>query len=206
VIDVDTAQQSEPNENAYGVMCRVQGTVGQKQAIDPALAAILTDSTAEPTVEAAQASAEALATAEGTAEATQASAATTEATTETALTQPLLTATPPPTLAPVPDGNGYLFLIQGGGQFAIMRATGRNLKPLIDWTASDAIKQGVAENHLRAVCDGTYLAFYINDTFVGDATDDTYNSGQVGLAASSANRAGTRITYDNLTIANALAK
>src|SRR3954453_22435201 len=50
VIDVDTAQQSEPNENAYGVMCRVQGTVGQKLSIDPALAAVLQDSTAEPTV------------------------------------------------------------------------------------------------------------------------------------------------------------
>jgi len=199
VIDVDTAQQSEPNENAYGVMCRVQGTVGQKQAIDPALAAILTDSTAEPTVEA-------LATAEATAESTAQASATAEATTETALTLPLLTATPPPTLAPVPDGNGYLFLIQGGGLFSIMRATGRNLKPLVDWTASDAIKQGVANNHLRAICDGTYLAFYINDTFVGDATDDSYNSGQVGLAASSANRAGTRISFDNLSIANVVAK
>ena len=63
VIDVDTAQLSEPNENAYGVMCRVQGAVGQQQPIDPTLAAVLQDSTAEATVEAAS-------TAEATAEAT----------------------------------------------------------------------------------------------------------------------------------------
>jgi hypothetical protein len=185
-------------------MCRVQGTVGQKQPTDPALAAVLQDSTAEPTVEAGStAEATAQSTNEATAQATvEASAATAEATLEL----PGLTATPSPTAAPSPEGNGYLFLIQGGGQFAIMRATGRNLKPLVDWTASDVIKQGAASNHLRAICDGTYLAFYINETFVGDATDDTYNSGQVGLAASSANRAGTRITFDNLTVASPVAK
>ena len=195
VIEVDTSQQSETNENAYGVMCRVQGTVGQQQPVDPALAAVLQDSTAEPTIEAT-----AQATGEATAEATA------QATPEAALALPLLTPTASPTSAPVSSGNGYLFLIQGGGQFAIMRATGRNLTPLVNWTSSDAIKQGVASNHLRAICSGTYLAFYVNDTFMGDATDATYNSGQVGLAASSANRAGTRISFDNLTIANAAAK
>ena len=176
-------------------MCRVQGAVGQQQPVDPALAAVLQDSTAEPTVEAAS-----------TADATAEAGATAEATTESVLALPELTPTLPPTLAPAPEGNGYLFLIQGGGTFAIMRSSGRNLKPLVDWTASDAIKQGASSNHLRAICDGTYLAFYINDTFVGDATDDAYNSGQVGLAASSANRAGTRIIFDNLSVASAVAK
>ena len=200
VIDVDTSQQSETNDNAYGLMCRVQGTVGQKLPVDASLSAILQDSTAEAPAPTAEATAGTTATAEATAQATA------EATTEGALVLPQLTAVPSATAAPVPDGNGYLFLIQGGGQFAIFRATSRNLKPLVNWTATDAIKQGPSTNHLRAICDGTYLAFYINDTFVGDATDDTYNSGQVGLAASSADRAGTRINFDNLTVANAVAK
>ena len=59
---------------------------------------------------------------------------------------------------------------------------------------------------MRAVCAGNYLALYVNDQFVGDATDDTYTSGQVGLAASAANRLGTRIDFDNLTISAAVQK
>lgn len=204
VIDVDTEQQSEPNENAYGIMCRVQGDVGQPQPVDPTLAAILQDTTAEPTAEVTTAAATAEATTAATAEAT--AAATAEATAPLALATPLLTATPRPIATAVSSGDGYLFLVQGGGMFAIMRARGRNLTPLVDWTSSDAIKQGPARNHLRAICAGTYLAFYANDQFLGDASDDTYAAGQVGLAASSANRAGTRITFDNLTISAAVAK
>jgi hypothetical protein len=194
VIDVDTEQMAEPNENAYGVMCRVRGTVGQKQPVDPALAAIMSDSTPEPTSE-ATAAATAAATAEATAAAT--SEATAEPTNELA---PLLTSTPEPTRVDTSNGDGYLFLLQGGGSFAIMRARGRNLTPLVNWTQSDAIKQGPSRNHIQAICAGSYLAMYVNDQFLGDATDDSYTEGQVGLAASSANRLGTRIDFDNLTI------
>ncbi len=206
VIDVDTEQQSEPNENAYGIMCRVQGTVGQPQPVDPTLAAVMQDTTAEPTEAAAEATTSATAEAATEATASAAADATTEATAPVALAMPRLTATPQPTVTAISSGDGYLFLIQGSGTFAIMRARGRNLTPLVDWTSSDAIRQGPASNHLRAVCDGSYLAFYVNDQFLGDASDDTYSSGQVGLGASSASRAGTRIAFDNLTIAEAVAK
>lgn len=213
VIDVDVEQQSEALENAYGVMCRVSGSVGQRVTVDPTLAAIMQDSTPEATAETT-----AEATSEATAEATDESAPTEEA--EFALDIPLtaeataettpestgaaaLTATPMPTLAAISQGDGYAFLIQGSGSYAIMRARSRQLTPLINWTASDAIQQGPARNHIRAVCVGNYLALYINDRFVASATDDTYTSGQVGLAASAANRLGTRIAFDNLAIAAA---
>jgi hypothetical protein len=86
-----------------------------------------------------------------------------------------------------------------------MRASGRHLTPLVDWTPSDAINRGVARNHIRAVCVGDYLAMYVNNQFMGDATDDTFARGQVGLAASAANRLGTRISFDNLTVSSAAA-
>ena len=76
--------------------------------------------------------------------------------------------------------------------------------PLVDWTASDAIEVGPGRNHIRAICAGDYLAMYINDQFVGDATDDTYSSGQVGLAASAANVLGVRVEFDNLIVSEAL--
>jgi hypothetical protein len=158
------------------------------------------DATAESTTEAVEPTTEA--TADATAEAT--TEATVEATSEASA--PLLTATPQPTPMAISTGNGYLFLIQGGGSFSILRARGRNLTPLVEWTHSDVINQGAAPNHIRAVCVGNYLAMYVNDVFVGDATDDTYTSGQIGLGASSASRAGTRIDFDNLTISAAVPK
>ena len=271
VIDVDTFQESEANGNAYGVMCRVQGNVGQAVEVDPTLAAIM-ESTSEPSAEVlptgeatseataestmavteaatseatsesvveataesttkstdeATANATAEATSESTREATAVAESTTEATTEAVepvagatteatteatseatseASEPLLTATPQPTPMAISTGNGYLFLIQGGGSFSILRARGRNLTPLVEWTNSSAINQGPAPNHIRAVCVGNYLAMYVNDVFLGDATDDTYTSGQVGLGASSASRAGTRIDFDNLTISAAVPK
>ena len=188
IVEADVQQMTEPNQNAFGLMCRVRGTVGQPAAANPELAAILADPTAEATVEATLE-----ATAEVTAEAT--AVATAEATIE------------PEVLPADPrnEGDGYLFLIQGGGQFSIMRARGRNLTPLVNWTASDAIKQGMQTNTLRAVCVGNYLAFYVNGTFVGEATDDTYRDGQVGLAASAADRLGTIIQFDNLTVSQPVA-
>ncbi len=111
-----------------------------------------------------------------------------------------LTATPQPTRADIRAGDGYLFLLQGNGTFAIMRSRDRDLTPLVDWKASDAIHQGPGENHIRAICAGDYLALYVNDQFLGDATDSTYARGQVGMAASAATRLGTQIAFDNLTI------
>lgn len=180
VIDVDVEQISERNENAFGVMCRTRGTVGQPVAVDPTLAAIMSDATPEATAEAAG---------DATAEATTDAAA--EATGEGASTAP----------SAALEGDGYLFLIQGNGQFAIMRSRGRNLTPLVNWQQSNKINQGAARNSIRAVCVGTYLAMYINGEFVADATDDTYREGQVGLAASAATRLGTVIEFDNLSVA-----
>ncbi len=202
IIDVVTEQRSEPLENAYGVMCRVDGEIGQRSLVDPTLSAIMADATPEATAEATERSAAATleATNEATAEATEAAAAATEAATEPAAPTALLTPTPFPTEPAYSQGDGYVFLIQGSGSFAIMRARGRELTPLVNWTASDAINRGAAQNRIRAICVGNYLALYVNDQFLGDATDDTYGAGQVGLAASAANRLGTRIAFDNLTI------
>jgi hypothetical protein len=107
-------------------------------------------------------------------------------------------------VASVSEGDGYLFLMQGSGSAAIMRARGRNLTPLVNWQTSDKINVGPSRNHLRAVCVGDYLAFYINDALVAEATDDTFQQGQVGLVASAANRLGTRVEFDDLTVAQAI--
>ncbi|MBE2184538.1 MAG: hypothetical protein IAE89_14000 [Anaerolineae bacterium] len=177
IIDVDAEQTSESPETVYGVMCRVRGNVGLASTPDAELLAILTD-TPENTAEAAL---EAEATIEVTPEATEASTQSPEAAAN--------------------HGDGYLFLLQGTGQFAIMRARGRDIIPLVDWTASDIVNAAPGSNHIRAICNGHYLALYINDQFAAEATDDTYSQGQIGLVAGAANRLGARVNFDNLSVA-----
>jgi len=200
IIDVVTAQQSEPVGDAYGVMCRVGGDVGLHVTVDPTLAAIMVDSTEEPTAaatEAADASTEAATAAadDFILPVTEEAEATPEAP-----SIGLLTPTLPATEPVFSQGNGYAFLIRGSGTFAIMKAHGRVLTPLVDWRTSEAINRGVAQNRIRAICVGNYLALYVNDQFLADATDDTYAAGQVGLAASATTRVGARMVFDNLTI------
>jgi hypothetical protein len=181
ILDVDIEHQSEREENTYGVMCRVRGAVGQPIA-DAALSSLMDDATPEATPPA-----------EATAEATPAAEATVEATAEATESAE--------TGERYGEGDGYLFLVQSSGQAGIFRARGRDLTPLRDWQANAAILRGQAENHLRAVCDGNYLALYVNDVLVAEATDDAYQTGQVGLAASAATRLGANVFFDNLSIA-----
>lgn len=182
IVDVDADHQSEREENTYGVMCRVRGEVGQPVAADSTLAAIMSDATPEATNDA---------TAEATAEATP--EATAEATAES---------TPAAEVAErYGEGDGYLFLVGSNGTAGIFRASGRDIVPLRDWQANSAIVRGQGQNHLRAVCIGNYLAFYVNDTLVAEATSDAYQIGQVGLAASAATRLGADVFFDNLSVA-----
>lgn len=170
-IDVELLQLTERNENAYGVMCRVAGSVGR--APEP-----LDEDAALDTDEAESDEAE--------------------------------DATPDP-VDVVPEqrtsfGNGYLFLIQGNGSYAIMRASEREVIPLVDWTEApeDLMEIGRnANNTMRAVCVDDYLALFINDQFVAEAADDTYTEGQIGMAASSYNRLGVRVEFDNLVVSEA---
>lgn len=186
VIDVDVAQVSERNENAFGVGCRMSGAVGQATILDITLDNTAAESDVEATEEA---------TAEATAEAA-------EAVTEEAAEDSFEVggSSVAPSTTEFADGSGYLFLIQGTGSYAIMHASGRDVQPLVNWTASSAIQQGQASNQLRVVCVGNYLAFYINGQFVADATDDRYGAGQVALMASAATRLGATIEFDNLVV------
>lgn len=228
VIDVDAEQTTERNENAYGIGCRMSGTMGQAVELDATMAALASEATVEPVAEIAESTAEVTAesteeatdeatseatseatvetTAEATAEASEEAteAATAEATSEATdeFEEGAVSQVPATRLSDtqIADGDGYLFLIQGSGSYAIMLSRNRALTPLVNWTPSAEINQGVARNQLRAVCVGDYLAFYINGTFVAEVRDSTYADGQVALLASAANRLGVRVDFDNLKV------
>jgi hypothetical protein len=231
VIDVDVNQLSERNDNMYGVMCRVRGAVGLPVTPDPELQAIMSagiEELAEPTPEATEemeATEEATmeageqATAEATDESAEATATVETATeeedeSEATETVPEAESTEEATAEAtdagqaepsvmVNNGDGYLFLIRGDRSYAIMRARGRDVQPLVNWGNSNAINPGPGQNHIRVVCLDDYFALYVNDQFVAGAIDDAYLRGQVGLVAASVDRLGVQVEFDNLTISQA---
>ncbi len=92
------------------------------------------------------------------------------------------------------NGEGYYFLIGADGSGTIRRSRGRDVTPLVAWTKTGGIVTG-ASNRIRAVCDGDYLALYVNGIFVGEARDSLYSSGYTGLTVVTT-RPGQRISVD----------
>ncbi|MDY6877587.1 MAG: LamG-like jellyroll fold domain-containing protein [Chloroflexota bacterium] len=99
------------------------------------------------------------------------------------------------------DGNGYYMLISGDGYYAILvKAEGRDFEPLADWTGSDVIRQGNATNHIRAVCEGSTLALFVNGQRLATAEDNTFSKGNIALTATSYEDEPTEIHFDNLVV------
>jgi tRNA A-37 threonylcarbamoyl transferase component Bud32 len=96
------------------------------------------------------------------------------------------------------DGGGYVFIISGQGYYAIYKEGGEaEGEFLVDWTESDAINQGDATNHLRAICDGTRLAIVVNGELLAEVEDDTYTTGDLFLVASTLEDEPTEVHFDD---------
>lgn len=80
----------------------------------------------------------------------------------------------------------YDFEINNQGQFFFRRhdpGGGSTYTNLIPPTASTAILPGGLKNTLLVLANGSDFKLYINGTFVGEAQDSTYTSGQLALVA-----------------------
>jgi hypothetical protein len=103
------------------------------------------------------------------------------------------------------DGDGYLLRVSGDGFYAIHRIVDGDFQPLVNWTTSDVINQGNDSNHLRAVCDGSQLALFVNGEMIAEAEDDTFSEGDIGLTATTFEVDSTEVQFDNLVVAGAAA-
>jgi len=99
-----------------------------------------------------------------------------------------------------PNDDGYLLRISGDGYYAIHRVVDGEFDPLVDWTNSDVIRQGNATNHIRAICNGTYLALIVKGELLAETKDATYTSGDIALTATSFENEPTEIHFDNLVV------
>lgn len=102
------------------------------------------------------------------------------------------------------NGDGYYFLISGDGYYAIAKGEGDNVSPIVDWDTSSAINKGASTNTIRAVCLGDELQLYVNDKFVAAANDATYSNGYAGFAGTAFDGGTITVTFDDLTIWQAL--
>jgi serine/threonine protein kinase len=99
-----------------------------------------------------------------------------------------------------PDGDGHYLSISGDGYYGIWLNYGPDWLPLVDWTWSDAIQQGNATNHIRAVCDGPALSLFVNGEHLATVEDTTFAGGDIALTATSYEDAPTRILFDDLVV------
>jgi hypothetical protein len=99
------------------------------------------------------------------------------------------------------NATGYFFLISGDGAYGIVKAVEGEFEWLVDWTFSDEIAMGNATNHLRAICDGTTLALFVNGRRMASTQDSTFSGGDIAMAAVSLVEAeGTEIHFDNVVV------
>ncbi len=98
------------------------------------------------------------------------------------------------------DDDGYVLRISGDGYYAIHRTADGHFEPLVDWTSSSVIRQGNATNHIRVVCDGSYLALYANGELLAEAQDTTYAQGDIALTATSFEADSSEVHFDNLVV------
>lgn len=96
----------------------------------------------------------------------------------------------------------YFFIISSDGYYGIARVVDgeQELMGQESMADSDAIKQGMATNKIRADCVGDQLSLYVNGTLLVEATDSTYTAGDVGLIAGTFDVAGTDIHFDNFVV------
>jgi hypothetical protein len=98
--------------------------------------------------------------------------------------------------------NFYRFVIGGNG-FAGITKRSRGTVTVISGeflNVSTAVQRGLASNHLRAICQGTQLSFFVNGELVAQASDSEFSAGDTGLIAASSRYPGVRIRFSNYSV------
>lgn len=101
------------------------------------------------------------------------------------------------------DGkNYYFFIITSDGYYGIGLFNNGQAKLLgqQQLQTSDAIRKGVAVNHLRADCKGEGLEMYVNGLEVAKASDPTLKHGDAGLLAGTFKQTGADVVFDNFMV------
>jgi branched-chain amino acid transport system substrate-binding protein len=96
--------------------------------------------------------------------------------------------------------NFYELAIRTDGYYRILMRQGGEYRILKEWTATNAIYQGQASNHLTAICEGDRLALWVNGEFVTEVFDDSLSEGSIALVASPFEKPNVLVAFDNLRV------
>jgi len=95
--------------------------------------------------------------------------------------------------------NFYAFLASSDGYAGILKV--KDGKYILisgkQMTYSESIRQGAAQNHMRADCNGTALTLYANGQKVLSVQDQDFKTGEIGLIAGTGETAGADLYFDN---------
>jgi hypothetical protein len=99
------------------------------------------------------------------------------------------------------DEDYYWFQISNDGFYSVSMLRNGEWETLVEWEQSDAIVTGLdVVNRVKVVCLGSQFDFYVNDTYLASVVDDTFATGNIGLAAGTFDEPGVVIEFDNLTL------
>lgn len=98
--------------------------------------------------------------------------------------------------------NFYFFIISSDGYYGIGKIIDgeQSLVNADRMLPSKAIQQGNTTNQIKAICNGTHLSLYSNNTKLVDVQDNSLKSGDVGLLAGTFLETETTIFFDNFVV------
>jgi hypothetical protein len=94
----------------------------------------------------------------------------------------------------------YLFAISSDGFYSVQKYQAGEWQQLVKWTESTAIQQGEAVNRLRVTAQGDKMRLFVNGEPLGQVEDASFRSGSVGLIASTGDKGGVAVAFDNLRV------
>lgn len=97
-------------------------------------------------------------------------------------------------------GQFYDFEITNQGQFYVRYRNNNKYTYLIATTANSAVLGTGSQNTLLVIARGTDLQFFINHTFVGEAHDSTFASGQIGVVVGTLASNSGEADFTNLVV------
>jgi hypothetical protein len=101
------------------------------------------------------------------------------------------------------DGrNFYFFIVSSDGYYGLgLFQNGQtNLLGQDQMQRSDAIRTGMAVNHLRLDCSGEELSAYANGSLLAKAKDASLKQGDIGVLAGTFKKTGADIVFDNFLV------
>jgi hypothetical protein len=102
--------------------------------------------------------------------------------------------------SPENEDGFYVFLISSNGRYAVQKYENSDWTDLVEWTTSPAVRTGKSTNHLRVACQGSKMRFFVNAAPVAEVDNSRYSSGNIGILASSEDKGGVAVAFDNVRV------